>query len=210
MDILRVIAALACLVSVYALVWQARRAQSLGRPSVEAPPRGRERDGLAYAFGRGLAPWAKEGGRHHLLVYVAGVIYHAGIVTSLLLALLALAGAPWPAYATGIAAPLLGVALVAGLGLLVRRVATPRLRALSSPDDFVSNFAATLLVASALVAVGAGGSTPSLLVVLTLVLLYAPLGKIRHCVFFFLARARFGRFIGRRGVLRGTAHGVRP
>jgi hypothetical protein len=30
---------------------------------------------------------------------------------------------------------------------------------------------------------------------------YVPLGKIRHCLYFFFSRIFFGKFFGRRGVL---------
>lgn len=209
MGTLRLVAALAFVVSAVALARQARRALSLGRPRVEAPARGRARDGVAYAFGRGMSPWAKESARLHPAVYVAGVLYHLGILVSIGFAGVAVAGVRWPGSVSVVAAPLLALSFVAGIGLLLRRVATPGIRAVSSPDDYASNVAVTLLVASALVSLASGGSAPSLLVVATLVLLYAPLGKIRHCVFFFLARAGFGRLLGRRGVLPGVAHGAR-
>jgi hypothetical protein len=209
MDTLRLAAALAFAVSVAALVWQARRASSLGPSRVEAPARGVSWDGVVYAFGRGMSPWAKDSARQHLAVYVAGVVYHLGVFASLGLVLLAVVGAPWLDRIAWIAAPLLGCSLIAGATLLVRRVGARRLRALSSPDDFASNVLVTLLVASALVSVAGGGYAPSLLVTATLVFLYAPLGKIRHCVFFFLARAQFGRLMGRRGVLPGGVHGAR-
>jgi hypothetical protein len=32
-----------------------------------------------------------------------------------------------------------------------------------------------------------------------LLLVYAPLGKIRHCLFFFSTRSQLGAFFGRRG-----------
>lgn len=210
MGTLRALAAVAFVVSIAALTWQARRALSQGRPRAEAPARGHARDGVVYAFGRGMSPWAKESARLHPAVYVAGVLYHIGIIASIGFAGLAMAGAPWLDGLSVVAAPLLALSLVAGIALLVRRIATPGLRAVSSPDDYASNVAATLLPASALVAVASGAYTPSLLIVATVVFLYAPLGKIRHCVFFFLARTRFGRLLGRRGVLPGVAHGAHP
>ena len=41
-----------------------------------------------------------------------------------------------------------------------------------------------------------------------LLLAYAPLGKIRHCLFFFTTRSAFGTFFGRRGTYPpgGSAH----
>jgi hypothetical protein len=34
-----------------------------------------------------------------------------------------------------------------------------------------------------------------------ILLLYIPLGKLRHCIFFFRSRIGYGRLLGRRGVL---------
>lgn len=210
MGTLRLLAALAFGVSAVAFAWQAWRALRRGQARAEAPARGRARDGVVYAFGRGMSPWAKESARQHPVVYMAGLLYHLGIFASLGIVVLAIAGVPRLESVSFVSAPLLVLSLVAGVALLARRIATPGLRAVSCPDDFTSNVAVTLLVASALVSVADGGHAPSLLVVGTLVLLYAPLGKIRHCVFFFLARAGFGRLMGRRGVLPGAAHGARP
>ena len=207
---LRLSAAVAMVCCVSALAWQARRALSAGRPRIEAPPRGLARAGVLYAFGAGMSPWAKESGREHLAVWLAGVVFHLGIFAALALSVIVMFDGSWPIGLSRLLAPLLGVALLSGLGLLVRRFSDPNLRAVSSPDDYASNVLVCLLVASALVSAALGTATASMLLVATVVFLYAPLGKIRHCVFFFLARVGFGRLLGRRGTLPHAAGGVRP
>ena len=85
--------------------------------------------------------------------------------------------------------------------MLVRRVANPVVRILSVPDDFlaiglaVAFLAMLALASSGLVPVAAAAVAASVL------LFYVPLGKLRHMVFFFLARADLGHRLGYRGVL---------
>ncbi len=96
---------------------------------------------------------------------------------------------------------------VAGAGLLVKRPATFALRAISTPDDYVANVLVTAFVIAAAATVRTGKFAVPFLAIAVLLLLYVPLGKIRHCALFFVSRITFGRFFGRRGVLaRPAAH----
>jgi hypothetical protein len=94
-------------------------------------------------------------------------------------------------------ASLLGAA--AGLLLLVRRSRSLALRRISVPDDFASNALATLFAAFAFASVAAPSTRPPFLFAAMILLLYVPVGKIRHCVFFVPTRIRAGAFFGRRG-----------
>jgi hypothetical protein len=38
-------------------------------------------------------------------------------------------------------------------------------------------------------------------IVSTVMFIYVPLGKVRHCLYFFFSRLFFGKFFGRRAVL---------
>ena len=82
------------------------------------------------------------------------------------------------------------------------------LRSLSNPDDFISNLLVTLFQIFTLLVI----STPLLLssyrptvlksyyLIFTLLMLYLPVGKLRHTVYFFAARYHLGYFFGKRGV----------
>jgi hypothetical protein len=188
-----------------ALGAQFLRTRAFGRRrwiSSEAAPTWK---GVAYGFGPGLWPTAKESVRQHLPIYLIGVAYHAGVFAGLALLALAVAGAPpgGPSLAALGALSLVGAA--AGAVLLVRRLRSGPLRAISCPDDYLANGLTTLFAALA----GARALTPAaqagLAAVAMGLFLYVPVGKIRHCVFFFSTRYHSGAFFGRRGVLPPAA-----
>ena len=166
-------------------------ARAYGQRALHAAPAGDPAAGVRYAFTGAMSPTAKESVREHLPSYLAGLAYHAGIFTALGLLAITLAE----------------VSLPGPLRLLVqallKRALKPELRGLSTPDDVLSNLLATAFVALAIF----GPSTPWLLSAM-LLLLYVPLGKLRHSLFFFVARRHLGAFFGRRGVFPpGGAHG---
>jgi hypothetical protein len=166
-----------------------------------APPRASAGPGVRYAFTTAFLPWAKESASGHPASYLAGIVYHAGIfamLACLALSLTAYQAPPLLAHALSV---LLGVALAAGLGLLVKRLADVALRAISVPDDFVANILVDAALASALAAVLTAGARPVFQLAGAALLLYAPLGKLRHMLFLLTSRRLWGVNYGRRGVL---------
>ncbi|MFN8176794.1 MAG: hypothetical protein U0167_02650 [bacterium] len=200
------IGVLACAVwAVAAWAAQLRGAGAFGRRTSWAAPARPAWRGVAYAFGPGMSPWAKESVRDHLPAYFAGVAYHAGIFAALLLLGASVMGVglggAWRAGVGFLAA--LGAA--AGTVLLVRRARSPLLRAISSPDDYVSNLLTTAVLALAFARTLVPAAEGALFAGGMLLLLWAPVGKIRHCLFFFVTRASSGAFFGRRGVFPPAA-----
>ncbi len=192
---------LAAFVVAAASLVRARFALGSVRRRLFAPPAGRAGAGVRYAFTTAFLPWAKESASGHALSYAAGLLYHAGIFAMLACLLLSVTPLrPSPAVTSALAA-LFGAALAAGIGLLVKRLLDVALRSLSVPDDFVAN----LLVDAALAAALAAALEPSALFVFQLMgaglLLYAPLGKLRHMLFLLTSRRLWGVYYGRRGVL---------
>lgn len=189
---------------VVALAWQYRAMKRFGARRLHAPAAGREAEGIRYAFTAGMAPGAKESVRMNPVSYALGMAYHLGVFAGLALLAMDLAGAP--SFRILGAAALLGAC--GGAALLVKRGVTRWLRSLSHPDDYLSNALATAFALLAGLAAYAPSLMPTWRVVGALLFLYAPLGKIRHCVFFFPTRAHFGAFFGRRGVLPRRAEGA--
>jgi len=171
---------------------QLLRARAYGRRPLFAPAAGDPAAGARYAFTGAMLPWAKESVRLNPASYAAGIAYHLGIaaafalvfVQSRALAALALLGS------------------LAGCALLAKRIVKPHLRGLSNADDFVSNALATAFA-------GIAAATPATSRILpwacAALLVYIPLGKIRHCAFFFLSRYHLGTFFGRRGTFPPAA-----
>jgi hypothetical protein len=189
------------------LAGQLALAKAQGRPRAFAPAAGgpnpgSPQAGSRYAFTGAMLPWAKESVRMNPGGYALGLTMHAGLFAAL--ASLVLRG---PAGSSLSPVQLAAVALsaagaAAGLGLLAKRLLQPHLRGLSNADDFVSNLLVTLTCTLA-----AAGSR-LLPWAVTALLCYIPLGKLRHCVFFFLSRHHLGAFFGRRGVWppTGSSH----
>ncbi len=160
--------------------------------------------GVLYAFTGAMLPWHKETIRAHPLQFVAGLVMHAGVILCLLIVLLVLANPQLGTRVWLACRPVLLAPLVAGVYLLVRRVGSPTLRLLSVPDDYVA-----LVATLGLLSLGSGAGLYAagqmvFLIYAGLLFIYLPLGKLRHAVFFFIARGDYGRRLGYRGVYPPT------
>ena len=204
-DALRAGVVLSALFALVALTVLVVKTLSFGRRPFYSREAGSRVSGVVYAFGKGMMPWEKESARKHPLTYAAGVVYHAGILAALVFLFCAVFSLSLP----GTLLLVLRVALVAGgacgLSLLAKRVLSRTLRKLSCPDDYAANAIVTLFVILAgvrawqprvITPVG-----PFFYVVSILMFLYVPVGKIRHCFFFFYSRVLLGIFFGRRSAL---------
>lgn len=165
-----------------------------------APAAGSALRGVLYSFTGAMMPWRKESVSRHPLSFAAGVVLHVAVLGSFILAAAsAVAPGVRPTLARFVA-PLACAGLVASAGLLARRLVRPELRALSLPDDYLASILIALLLAVTLLPAAGPGGAVTHRIVAAAVLVYLPLGKLRHAVFFFLARGDLGRRLGLRGV----------
>ena len=197
---------LAALWAILAMVVLHRKAKSYGKRTLFAKPAGDPAQGALYAFTKGMAPWAKESVMLNLPSYAAGMAFHAGVFTAFGLLVVAMARLELPSFPLFLARVFTLAGAVGGFSLFVKRLIKPQLRGLSCPDDFVSNLLSSTFALLAF----AWTLLPSIagwwMAEATLLLIYAPLGKIRHCLFFFTTRYHLGAFFGRRGSY-GSFHG---
>ena len=198
-DILRIAVLAAVAGCLAALLAQAARLRRRGVPPLHAEPAGTEARGIRYAFTAGMAPGAKESATRNPWSYGAGLVYHLGVFAALALLgfrLAAPAAQPPlpPAWGAAVAAGLL-----AGIALLAKRAGSAALRAISCPDDFGANLLVDLFLAITAASLFAPVLVPAVFGSAVLLFAYIPVGKIRHCFFFFYCRAMLGAFMGRRG-----------
>lgn len=197
--LLTLAAAAACL---GALTLMAVRTYASGRRKYLSAPRGYAGNGIVYAFGRGMLD--KESVALHWPTFIGGIVYHGAIFAGLAYVL-------WTALPLRISPPLwafrtaLLIGAAVGLTLLVKRAAKPHLRRLSCPDDFFANLFVDLFLVLALLHTYIRALESVLMGVSILLFAYIPLGKIRHCFFFFYTRLVFGLHYGRRGALPGSS-----
>jgi len=195
------LAGLWCLSALIALYFGTK---TYGKRHLYSVASGEAAAGVRYAFLQGMAPQAKESVRMNLPSYAAGLLYHSGLFAAFGLLVAHLATFALPGLALRAMAVLALAGAVGGLALLLKRLASPLLRGLSCPDDYVSNALATAFAMLAGLTIIVGGFDRIWLLEALLLLVYIPMGKIRHCLFFFPTRYHFGAFFGRRGVLPGS------
>jgi len=169
-------------------------------PAPIAPARGSAAAGVLYAFTKAFFPTAKESASLHLPSYLAGIGYHLAIFTALAGLLASLLPVRVPTAANAAGAVLTAVGLVCGLGLLAKRTLDARLRGISVPDDFVANLLVDAALATGIAAYLDHALVPLFQVTGAVLLLYAPLGKLRHMLFLVTSRRWSGAYFGRRGV----------
>lgn len=189
------------LLSAGALIYLVLKARSFGRRTDFSSPQGSPFQGIAYALGRGMMPWEKESARLHLIAYLAGVFYHLGIFSGFAILFIKVFSLTGPALGQNIFRLGVGLGLLSGAELLLKRIIMPNARRLSRPDDFGANVFVDVFLAAALAASLDARAVTFLLGYSIFLFLYIPAGKIRHCVFFFYSRVLFGSYFGRRGVL---------
>jgi hypothetical protein len=166
-----------------------------------AKSRGGAGRGIFYAFTSGMMPWAKESVSKHLPTFVAGIIYHLGILAAfinLIILLISIVSSPYLILALRV---VLLAGFLCGSALLIKRAIKATMRVISTPDDFMANLFVDFFIFGAFLTTFSPLFEDAFYIITIITFLYMPIGKIRHCFFFFYTRILFGTFFGRRGVL---------
>jgi hypothetical protein len=169
-------------------------------PKDSSPIKGNIAHGITYAFTQGMMPWAKESTRIHMLAYLRGIGFHIGTFTAIGAVIIS----PFWSWIPTLLSRALFWVLILGalLGAAggVMRIVEHNLRGLSLPDDHFAVWLPTLFITvTGLAVINEAFLTP-MYIISTTMFVYVPLGKIRHCLYFFFSRIFFGKFFGRRAV----------
>lgn len=193
--------ALASVFVIVSLTTQLWRTIRTGRKTSFAPPSGSARKGVWYAFTTGMLPSSKESVSKHIPTFIAGILFHLATFGSAAFSLATVVEFEPVDAVLWIIRVCVFVGLCSGVGLLIKRLALAKMRVISTPDDYLSNLLVDLVLATTIVTTFLAEWLPALYIVNIVLLVYIPLGKIRHCAFFFYTRVLFGRLFGARGVL---------
>jgi hypothetical protein len=147
-----------------------------------------------------MMPWAKESTRIHMIAYLRGIGFHIGIFTAIGALLISPFWGLLPSVLSTLLIIVLGVGSLLGAAGGVMRIAEHNLRGLSIPDDHFAVWLVTVWMAAAALSVGNEAFLVTFYILSTVTLAHVPLGKIRHCLYFFFSRTFFGKFFGRRAV----------
>ena len=172
----------------------------LGNPADYSTPAGSVSNAIKYSFTGAMSPVKKESAFLHLPTYIAGIIYHLGTFLSLLLFFPLVFGISFSAWFSLVASLFLLLSFGFGSGLFIKRLAKKGLRALSSPDDYLSNILVTFFQLMTVSVLNIPSIAPVYFILSGLLWIYIPVGKLKHVVYFFAARVQLGYFYGWRGV----------
>jgi hypothetical protein len=170
------------------------------RAADPAETRGDVLRAVAYSFTGAMSPLKKESARRHVPTYVFGLVFHAGVFIASAWVVIFFFGLEVPLAVATVSVPALAATSLAGVILLLKRITRRKLRYFSTPDDYFSNILVVGFQAVALAALVNVDVIPALMLYASAVLLYVPLGKLRHAIYFPLARVYLGLFFGKRGV----------
>ena len=186
-----------CLLS---CIYHAYRIISLGNPPEYARRAGNIGKAVRYSFTGAMSPKVKESAYLHMPTYFAGIIYHLGTFLAIFLFIASLFNIWSQGWFMWIEVAMLSAAGISGIAILIKRFSKHELRALSNPDDYISNILVTAFQFITVIAMVNPQYIPAYFIIVSLLMLYFPLGKLKHAVYFFAARYPLGLFYGWRGV----------
>ena len=196
----RIISLIAFLICFISLAYHLIRLIKLGSPKDFSVKRGNLKSAITYSFVGGMNPLKKESAYLHLPTYTAGILYHIGTFISIAVFFLFLFHISFTYTIQWILICLLIASSVCGLGIFLKRITLKKLRFLSNPDDFISNILVTAFQIFTLIVLIKEIFAPYYFICVALLLLYLPLGKLKHSLYFFAARYHLGYFYGWRGI----------
>ena len=190
----------ALLVCLLGLLFHLIRLVRLGAPVDYSRRRGDVTSAITYSFLGAMSPMKKESAYLHLPTYAAGLLYHIGTFTSVILLFVYLLEIKVGGIVRWLLMGALAASTVSGMVILVKRMAVKPLKALSNPDDYISNFLVTVFQLFTVARLGDAAFAPFYFLSASLLLLYVPIGKLKHVLYFFAARYHLGLFYGWRGI----------
>ena len=177
------------------------RQAATGDPSTTA------KRGAIYSLFNIFMPWTMSSTRQHLFFYLQFGIFHVAVATSITMSIVM----PYfPQLISGkltitLLQVLFALGCLIGLGRFIRRVVSPYIRAISTPDDFFSVALLTVWLAFACMAAPNNrGETEfwilGYFLLTAFFLFYVPFSKISHYIFYPFTRWYLGKTLGHRGV----------
>ncbi len=169
-----------------------------------ARPKNSPTGGIILSFGSVLTPWFVTGTRKQLMIYAEFAFFHIAVAMAIAFSFI------HPYASQALVAPViytftafLGLGLLSGILRLIRRVVSPEMRVISTPDDYFSISLLNVYLALALLAMLINSTWLLILffAVTTFFLLYVPWSKVSHYLYILFTRFYFGFYFGRRGVI---------
>jgi len=199
------------------VLWLLRFKAGKDRSPAGGEGRTSAKKGAYYSLANAAMPWSMESTRRGWFFYLTFAVFHLGITCGIALAFISTLYRPFveqPAVAWTFGT-FTALAFLIGIGRMIRRLAVPVMRLISTPDDYFSLLMLTVwfLIGTVTQAHIAGASqfpqegwVIAYLYLTSFFLLYVPFSKISHYLYYPFTRWYIGKALGHRGsypVLRG-------
>ncbi|MDR1182776.1 MAG: hypothetical protein LBL13_12440 [Bacteroidales bacterium] len=194
----------ALFVCISACIWHFFRLIRLGKPKELSEKSGSIMRAEVYSYTTAMLPAQKESAYLHIPTYVSGILFHIGTFICLFLFFVFFFVDPlvfrdWLilAMALLLISLFLIISIVCGLFLFFKRIVLKKIRTLSTLDDYLSNLLTTSFqLVTAFYLIFPEEAVIYYYILASILLLYLPVGKLRHVVYFFAARYQLGFFYG--------------
>jgi nitrate reductase gamma subunit len=206
----------AWLVFVGGMAYRLAKVIFLGWKRDKVPPAGSKLGGVVKSFLKGalvwpFIPWVKRTFSKNMVTYLAGGLFHLGLLVVLIfgtphmLAWKSLLGFGWPTLPLPITDWLAAVAIVAMVVLLINRLVNPVLKLLTGPAEWLNWTLVFLPMVSGYLmthhVINPYEKAFALhMLTVDFLLIWIPLSRISHFIFYFFSRTYQGIEFGKRGV----------
>jgi nitrate reductase gamma subunit len=206
----------ALLVFIAGMVYRLVRVVSLGWQADRIPARGSKWGGAAKSFLKGIIiwpfiPWVKNTFSRNPVIYLAGGLFHLslfGVIilgTAHMLAWKSLIGFGWPTLPLPIVDWLAAVSIVAMIALFINRLVNPVLKLISGTAEWLNLLFVFLPMVTGYIMTHHLWFPYEVLfslhmLTVDVLLIWIPLSRISHFMFYFFAKAIHGADFGKRAV----------
>jgi len=206
----------ALLVFVAGMIYRLVTVIGLGWSKDRVPAKGSKAGGVVMSFLKGILvwpfiPWVKNTFKRNPLIYIGGGLFHLGLFVVLLLGTAhmlvwkSLLGFGWATLPLPIVDWLAAASITGMLILLVNRIVNPVLKLISGPAEYLAWLFVFLPMVTGYALTHHLWFRYEVMYSLHMIsvdvlLIWIPLSRISHFIFYFFSRAIHGQEFGKRGV----------
>ncbi len=206
----------ALLIFVAGMIYRLVSVIGLGWSKDHVPAKGSKTGGVVISFLKGILiwpfiPWVKNTFSRNPLIYIGGGLFHLGLFVVIflgaahMLAWKSLLGFGWATLPLPIVDWLAAVGIVGMLILLINRIINPVLKLISGPAEYLAWLFVFLPMITGYALTHHLGPRYEVMysfhmISVDVLLIWIPLSRISHFIFYFFSRAIHGQEFGKRGV----------